>query len=238
MRIWMGFSVVVAMAVGATGCKPKAGGSCSGSKGACKDGETAILCVDSKWTEVPCRGVTGCMQPGIPIGTADVTCASEKAKLGDACAEPDANACAEDNKQWLKCKGGKWTLEMACGGPRGCVINVKEVRCDGAESTAGSPCKKDGFFSCSPDKAQLLECKGGTMVVASTCKGQNHCQIMGEKLKCDTSLADVGDPCDQEGKPSCSTDKKDIVMCKGGKVTKHQSCPKGCSPAFDEIKCK
>jgi hypothetical protein len=228
--------IIVALALALAACGPKEGAKCAGGKGGCADGQTAILCIDGVYTKVPCLGVGGCMRSGLPIGPGDVTCAHDKAEVGDPC-ETEGNAtCSSDKKHMLMCKGQKWVEEMACGGTLGCVVNAHQVRCTSNEASVGDACKQDGKFACTPDKKGLVRCDGGKMVLAAACKGQNHCQIRGKELVCDFSLAEVGDVCENEGDQACAMDKKAILACKGNKFEKVKSC-KRCAPFFGKINC-
>ncbi len=218
-------------------CKPKTGGKCSGSQGACQDGDTAILCIGGEWKEVECRGTTGCMKPGIPLGTGDVTCAHDKAEAGEACEKIDEPTCSTDKKQMLVCKDNEWKVEMECSGVHGCVNNAKGVSCTGGVDEVGADCKEDNFYSCTPDKSQMLVCKDKKMVVASLCKGRHGCRLQGKKVDCDNSLSDVGDVC-SDGAIACSMDKKAFLECKGGKFAKKQDCKQQCAVFLDKIECK
>src|SRR5688572_24483601 len=59
---------------------------------------------------------------------------------------------------------------------------------------APPPCSPEGSYSCSPDRAVLLACRGGRFVVASTCRGPRAC-AEGQAVACDHSTAMPGDPC-------------------------------------------
>jgi hypothetical protein len=218
------------------GCTPAEGKECSGSAGACVDGKTAMLCIDGKFTKVPCRGSIGCMKPGLPIGTGDVTCAHDEAEEGEACEDNDAATCSGDKKQMLKCVDHEWSVEMECSGVHGCVASAKEVKCTGGVDKEGDECKEDGFYSCTPDKSKILVCKDKKMTVASLCKGQHGCRLQGKKVDCDSSLSDEGDPC-MEGTSACTMDKKALLACKDGKYQKERDC-KQCTVFLDKIECK
>jgi hypothetical protein len=76
------------------------------------------------------------------------------------------------------------------------------------------------------------------MVIAATCKGMHGCREAFNKLECNQTIADPGDPCDNyEGKFACSTDKKTRLVCKGGKMVKDKTC-KSCSVMIDEVQCQ
>ncbi len=226
----------LAATVAVPGCKPKSGASCSGDKGACLDSDTAMLCIDGKFTAVECRGTTGCMQPGVPLGTVEgVTCAHDKAEKGEKCEEDGVATCSTDDKQMLKCVDGEWKVAMECSGVHGCVWSAKEVKCTGGIDEEGAACTQDDTYSCAPDKSKMLVCKDKKMTVASLCKGQHGCRLQGKKVGCDSSLAEVGDAC-QDGMNACRTDKKAYLECKGGKYEKKKDC-KACAVFLDHIDC-
>lgn len=220
-----------------TACKPKSGSKCSGTQGACVDSDTALLCVDGEFKEVECRGTTGCMKAGLPVGVGDVTCAHDKAEAGEACEKDDEPTCSTDKKQMLVCKKNVWAVEMECSGVHGCVNNAKGVTCTGGIDKEGAECEQADTYSCTPDKAKMLVCKDKKMVVASLCKGQHGCRLQGKKVDCDNSLSDVGDIC-SEGSIACSMDKKAFLECKGGKFVKKQDCKQQCTVFNTEIQCR
>ncbi len=238
MRSHIAFPLLFALSLFAAGCgKPKPGDKCSDvKKGACKNDKTAIMCVDGTYAEVVCGGATGCMAMGLPMGASEISC-TPGGDEGDTCLEDKSFACSSDNKKMLKCKKHKWVVEMECNSAKGCISNAEGVSCENAEAEEGDKCKQENTFACSPDKKKLLGCNGKKMIVASTCRGQNHCQIQGSKLKCDTSMAEIDDPCDEEGKLSCDTAKKVMLECDGKKFVKKQECKKRCNNAFDKYSC-
>jgi hypothetical protein len=58
---------------------------------------------------------------------------------------------------------------------------------------------------------------------------------------CDDSVANAGDPCDEENEESCSADKKELYACKGGKFAHLKNChgPNGCqfNESTDKYSC-
>jgi hypothetical protein len=86
-------------------------------------------------------------------------------------------------------------------------------------------CSKDG-------KAELLCGASDAMAVAQTCKGPNACRAAtdGKSVTCDTTLAELSDPCNVND-DACSTDHKVELRCQAGKFAVVATCkgPDGCT---------
>jgi hypothetical protein len=239
-RLALALATTVLM-FGAAGCKkPKAGGSCTGDRvansfsGACNGKKAAVVCIDGTYQDVKCGdGPVGCMET-----MGNVSC-DLVADEDEPCFADKKFGCSSDHKKMLECKKGKWSLKMACKSAKGCIDNVKGVSCESAEAEEGDKCEADqkDQGSCNPDKDKLLVCNGKKFVVASTCRGQNHCRAQGSKLACDTSMAEIGDPCEEEDKLSCDTKKKVMLRCNGKTFEKKEECKKRCNNAFDKYSC-
>ena len=78
---------------------------------------------------------------------------------------------------------------------------------------------------------------GKKFFVASTCRGQLKCRALGGKIDCDTSLAEVGDPCEEADALSCDVAKKHMLKCNGKTFEQHQACKKRCNNAFKKFSC-
>jgi hypothetical protein len=230
------------LALFAYGCnKPKPGSKCTEAaksegnfKGACLSKGEALACVDGKYTSVKCESKpVGCMET---MGSVSCSMIIDE---DEPCFGDKEYTCSTDHKKMLECSKNKWSLKMACKSSKGCVENAKGVSCTSAEAEEGDPCEKDqkDSGSCNPDKDKLLVCDGKKFVVASTCRGQNKCRALGTKLDCDTSLAKIDDPCEDEGKLSCDVAKKVLLKCDGEKFVKEQECKKRCNNAFDKYSC-
>ena len=212
--------------------KPKEGGSCEANKGTCLDKENALVCIGGKFARVQCRkSATGCMEV-----MGNVTCDVVR-DVGVPCSGEKSADCSTDGKKMLACENGAWALTMNCS--KLCVSNVKGVRCENAEGSAGDPCTKAQFDQavCSADKQTLLVCDGEKFFAASSCRGQNHCRAVGKQIDCDTSMAELGDPCEEDGAPSCDTAKKALLKCVDKKFVKDQDCKKRCNNAFKKFSC-
>lgn len=229
-------SFVVVVAIAGCGKKPKAGAPCTGdeTKGACMGKGAALVCIGGTYQELKCEASpVGCMET-----MGNVAC-TRIFGAGDPCSGDKEYGCSSDHKQLLECKSNVWKLKMACKSSKGCVENVKGVSCESAEAEEGDKCEPDqkDQGSCSPDKSKLLVCNGKKFVVATTCRGQNKCRAAGSKLECDTSTAELDDPCEDDGKMACDVAKKALLKCSGNKFVKAQDCKKRCNNAFDKYSC-
>jgi hypothetical protein len=228
-----GSVVLVLFAVLACG-KPKAGAKCKKEgEVSCVDKANALLCAGGTWQPQQCRGIVGCITGA---------CNNQGYEDGDPCAnESDGNyECSVDKKAMLKCVGNKWAKQEDCKGHLGCVANASGAKCDKGVGAEGDDCtpENEGNASCSEDKKKMFICKGGKMTVGSLCKGMHGCRQMGTKIQCDSSLADVGDVCeDGHSDPACSMDKKALLECKGGKMAVSKKCGR-CTVFLDKIDCK
>jgi len=225
---------------GASSCKkpPKPGGACTKEFAVeCTGKAAAVMCVSSKWEAVACRDITGCMDMG---GDGTDNCSNSTQNVGEPCKEEGNPSCSVDTKAMLKCQDKHWVKIDDCNGQHGCVSNAKGATCDKGTENAGASCtaSNEGNGSCTPDGKSLLICKGGKMIVAATCKGMHGCREAFNKLECNQTISDLGDPCeDWEGKPACSTDKKTRLVCKNGKMVKDKVC-KSCSVMIDDVQCQ
>jgi hypothetical protein len=128
---------------------------------------------------------------------------------------------------------------MSCGGPDGCVVNGKQVDCDNTLASKGDGCSEAEDLACTTDKKSELRCRGNRFVVASTCRGPTGCFFTGNKLHCDTDVADSNDPCEEKDDLACSLDKKALYKCDGQKYDVDSTCrgPKGCAIEGNNVSC-
>jgi hypothetical protein len=136
---------------------------------------------------------------------------------------------------------------MPCRGPRGCQgRGTSSSTCDDDLAQEGDPCQQtlNENYSCSTDHNKELLCKDGKFQTSSTCKGPKKCSVTGNTIKCDDSMADVGDPCVVEPGDAnfgCSIDKKTEVQCDAAtnKFIASNACrgPKGCWIEGDLVQC-
>ena len=166
----------------------------------------------------------------------DVSCDVIK-DVGEPCPKSIKADCSSDGKKMLECEDGAWKLRMGCS--KLCVSNVEGVRCENASGAVGDACTagQKNQAVCSEDKLQLLVCDGESFFSASSCRGQNKCRAVNKQIECDTSMAELGDACEEEDTLSCDTARKTMLKCVGKKFVKAQACKKRCNNAFARFSC-
>ena len=226
-------------AVEKQGCDTAGDIACSTDKAA------KLSCVDNRWkTSALCKGPRACAIRGDKLA-----CDNDLADVNDVCDELGDYACATDRKAALRCKDNKFVTESSCYGPRGCSVTVKDdtgtVQCDDDIAKVDDPCHTDGDFACSVDKKSMLRCKGLKFSVINTCRGPNGCEMREHpdkkllEFRCDDSIAEVGDECDESGELACATDRKSQLTCKAGKFASTRACArKACKMLSDtKLEC-
>lgn len=239
IRPWVLVLLVLTVALAAA-CKKKvmkAGDPCKKEWATdCTDKKNAMVCVNGKLEALACRDNVGCMD----MGDGDDNCSNGTHNVGEPCKEEGNFECSVDTKAMLKCDSKHWTKVDDCKGQHGCVSNAKGATCDKGSGNPGDPCtpENEGNAACTGDGKNLLICHKGTMNIGATCKGMNGCRQAGDKLDCNETIADLGDPCEgDEGKTACSTDKKTRLVCKSAKFAKDKVC-KSCTVLIDQIQCQ
>ncbi len=230
------------LAVAASGCKPKVGKKCSAGESYCtKDG--ALFCGDdNKLQATACHGPKGCVQHG---KSAD--CDVSLAVASESCEDNENLACAIDRKAVLECKDHVWTVDATCKGAKGCEAKGNELFCDHTYAEKDDPCRHEGQYACSSDKAFILKCDGTAMRPINSCRGpkgctfEEHAERKMTEFSCDDSLAAEGDPCDSNDVHACAMDKKSTFVCKDKKFVAHKGCPgpRGCTvdAAAQKLSC-
>lgn len=95
----------------------------------------------------------------------------------------------------------------------------------------GDACESGG--ECVGSSEALL-CMGGG-IRRTPCRGAAGCTMEGERVRCDRTLAEVGDPC--AGGSACSTDSRAFLVCRGGRYAVGAECPAGCLVEGDRVEC-
>lgn len=164
-----------------------------------------------------------------------------KPKAGGKCTA-DSISCT-DGKTGLFCGKDGTYATMTCGGAQGCVANGAKVTCDQSIAAAGDGCTASGF-ACAMDMKNALSCTDGKFVLAETCKGPGGCKVATGDIFCDNDIADIGDPCRDDGDYACTQDKLAALKCIGKKMVTVNSCrgPKSCAivhpkPKETDIDC-
>jgi hypothetical protein len=214
--------------------KPTAGESCKNeSQQVCADEREALVCVDSKWERLTCRGIGGCKSAG-----SDVSCANDSYASGEPCdpAQHDYE-CGPDKVSVVRCKGKHWRLAGKCPGPKGCTSHGQKVSCDDSIADVGMPCAIEGSAACSGDKSMLLKCKNGAMIEETKCRGAKACDVSDGTPRCDTSVAQAGDPCNTDDDAACAADGKQLLRCRSHVMVSMQTCKGACRVSGSEISC-
>lgn len=206
-------------------CKPAVGSSCEKGEARCTDPKTELACQAGRFIETPCRGPGGC-----ELTLLGTRCDFSANQSGDACSADDEGAASCANRDvMLSCHGGRYA-SLPCRGPQGCVNTDGRAQCDTSLAEPADPCRAENLKACSYDGTQVLICKQGAMQHFYLCRGPAGCKQANGKLKCDTSLAKVGDACDQklEGEAfACTPDQRAILGCKGGAFALDEACKAG-----------
>lgn len=237
------FGIVVLL--GATGCKPKEGGSCSNTQAVCTSKNEGLFCEKpsggyGKYRRYACGGARGCYVDGKMT-----RCDQAVASVGDVCdAKDNGSACASDHKSTLKCDaiaGGVFALESQCRGPKGCEVGAKGIECDRSIAEAGDACQKkdDGTAACTADGRSRVDCIDGKYVLSAACEGPKHCADEGDAISCDAPAMHAGARCKQEGAAACAVDHKAMLHCKEGHYAEPHAClgENACELKGDDVYC-
>jgi len=225
-------AVLLCCLLGVAGCKPKPGRKCSPEgKEVCAGKGAALLCLEGKWTPMPCRGGKGCSGEG-----AVVECDQSVARLTETCHLESAVTCAEDKRSSLSCKDNAWGASEACNGPQGCTKGPSGALCDSSIARETDKCTHPGSQACSQDKRSRMTCTAGRFALAENCRGPEGCKSAGRRVTCDNSLAVVGEPCDTAENVACSTDFRSILVCREGKYAVDTKCKMTTSCHVEGIK--
>jgi hypothetical protein len=167
---------------------------------------------------------------GIALGAANC-----KPGVGSSC-EPDESRCLDRASQ-LSCDDGHF-IRTPCKGPGGCAADDKGVRCDISGNQPGDPCSRadEGAASCVGPR--MIVCRAGKYGFAE-CRGEKGCSNEAGRALCDTSVAVSGDSCVKEGLKACSTDGKQAMSCKAGKMQPLYACrgEAGCAVTGGKVNC-
>jgi hypothetical protein len=165
-----------------------------------------------------------------------------KPKAGAKCVAGQASCV--DTKSGLFCASDGTFKTMTCGGPNGCQAQGAKVACDNDVSAIGDACDTPNDGACTPDHKALLLCKNEVFGEIDTCKGPGGCKLAGDIINCDNDIADIGDPCSNDGNFACTSDKGMALRCQAAKYAAIQSCsgPKSCNiihpkPKTTDIDC-
>jgi hypothetical protein len=146
---------------------------------------------------------------------------------GDPCEKGKA-ACLDPQTE-LECQAGR-LVAAPCRGPKGCAVSQGVQTCDFSANVAGDSCATidEEVAECAPSKKARVVCRASKYVV-EPCKGPRGCfDEGGDRVGCDATLAEEGDPCSggTDGAPylTCSVDRTKSLRCDGGKLVVDELC--------------
>jgi hypothetical protein len=216
------------LVVALSACKPQEGKSCrTEARETCTSKTQALVCHDTKWEAMMCRGPAGCQKVG-----SDAQCDQSVASENDVCNLPDDVVCAPDARAMLECKSHRWVRTASCLGAGGCALSGKKVKCDNSVAALGEACSNAKDYACSADHKVELVCKDGKFAVSSTCRGPKGCAVVegapgdtqGRRIMCDDTRAQLNDSCNKAQSYTCDMDGKAIYVCHSGHYVLDEAC--------------
>lgn len=172
--------------------------------------------------------------------------ASVVAVLAGGCSKKAGSSCKGnesmclDKKTALSCRQGAF-VEVACAGPLGCSKYQDHANCDTSIAKPGQACMgEEDEYACTGNGKRALVCsKSGSFGLYLECRGKNGCSMLGRTPSCDVSVAEKGDPCKTTGALACSTDQKQMMICRDGKFAVHRYCrgQNGCANPGETPTC-
>lgn len=177
-----------------------------------------LTCKTGKIVSEWCRGPKKCTEGQ------RVECDISSALVGDPCSAGDSS-CSVDKKSLLECRDGTYAVAHACTGKTGCSVSKGSLSCDRDTANAGESCDSNGSL-CTPDHLGYVRCKGGVFAAASSCRGPNKCRVHDGLVDCDARVAEVDDPCDDDG-GACSSDRSKFLTCQHGRFRAKTECACG-----------
>ncbi len=158
-----------------------------------------------------------------------------KPKAGDSCSTQDQADC-KDDRSIVTCDDGKF-VEFPCNGPAGCKKEGVLIKCDESLGKVGDPCATANTLACATDGSAQLACTDRKWVLSRDCRGPNKCAAEGLYVKCDQTVAKVGDSCDDTA-AACSVDGKSVLECADKKHAVKQKCDTSCEIDGKVVQCK
>jgi hypothetical protein len=197
------------------GCAPE------GSRACGNDGKHELRCRESKFAiEWSCRGSCALDANNNPKCT-------PTGEVGDVC-RPDSIVCDGAQKTELSCAEGKLAVHRTCHGERGCMtLAGGGVGCDRSVAFEGEECQEEGTGACDTTRKNVLGCVGGHFKMQLHCLGALGCELPGNySTRCDKSIVEEGEPCDEDMAVSCSTEGKQVKCTDGRFVVDKKWKPK------------
>jgi hypothetical protein len=195
--------------------KADVGDGCAheGSRACSQDGKYELRCRGSAYAvEWSCRN-------GCALDADNNPKCTPMGEVGDVC-RPDSIVCDGKRQTELSCVDGKLAVHRTCHGHRGCeTLSGGGVGCDRSIAIEGEECQEEGTGACDAAQKNVLVCSGGHFHMQLQCLGPLGCELPGNySARCDKSIVQENEPCDEDLAPSCTPDGKQ-VQCKDGKFT-------------------
>jgi hypothetical protein len=151
--------------------------------------------------------------------------------------------CSRDRQSVLVCgfPYRVWEPAFACHG-----VGCDDGKCVQSFGRLGEPCIAGETDLCTEDGHGMLRCVDHRLSLAIPCGGSKGCMRAGTfdgvgtlaKAFCDQSVGNAGEACAAEDAPTCSSDTKTILKCKGGKLVEATDCaPKKCTIVEQRVVC-
>jgi len=122
-------------------------------------------------------------------------------------------------------------LAVAAGGSCRARPKAAEAHRQGDPCPAGPPVT----YACSADRSFALVCRDSRFDVWRRCRGSGACSVLGEEhLHCDTTVGEVGDPCERQGAFACSLDRLAMLECEGRAMVVASTCRGSLGCRFNE----
>ncbi|HEY4015084.1 MAG TPA: hypothetical protein VGM06_17190 [Polyangiaceae bacterium] len=158
---------------------------------------------------------------------------------GAPCKIADQLLCTGGDRA-VVCESSAW-FEVPCRGPHGCARRGDSDECDDTVAVTGDACPRTPplDYACTNERSAALVCRDGRFALWRDCRGPERCEIVdGRNLRCDTTLGELGDPCEKQGTYACAVDRKTMLACDGSKLVAASSCrgPDGCRVQRDARK--
>jgi hypothetical protein len=182
-----------------------------GARACSTDGSKELRCRDRKFSvEWSCRG-------GCTLDSSSNPKCTPTGEIGNSC-RPDSIVCDGAAKTQLACVDGKLAATRTCHGALGCRTEAGGgVRCDRTQAVEAEDCREEGTGACDSARQSVLVCEGGHFHTRLRCLGPLACELPGNySVRCDKSIVEESEPCNEESAVSCSTAGKQ-VKCTGGK---------------------
>lgn len=229
------WSAVVSLVLFVGGCDILENAPCSGAVGSCTGRSEALFCLDGRFTRIRCDGPAGCSEV-----SGNFRCDQSVGAASDRCATESSAACTADHQSYLICENGRYVLSARCRGQNHCRVEGGRVLCDETVAEVNDPCVSDtAGAACSSAGDAWLRCTDGRFTTISACRGPAGCHVDGSIVRCDQSIAVLGDACASEGGGACTADRSTMLFCRNGAYGAPRACrgPGHCAIEAGQVHC-